>query len=147
MIHRTPFIFALLLLPACSKSSSETSKASTTPSATASMAAAKVDEPAAAPSTAGDAPLTGLTPAKLQENAGRLMSKKVSGEGFFYAYEAAKLNGEQTYSAYIADDDKKTHSFKCSLSGDPKIPPKTTVTFQGTWNGGGWMRDCSISKK
>lgn len=64
-----------------------------------------------------------------------------------YVYEEATLNGQKQFNAYIADDEKKTGSFKCSLKENPKIPEKTRVTFEGTLKSKGWVDDCTIQKK
>lgn len=102
---------------------------------------------AAGATAAGPVPTTNLTPAKLQQNAAALMGKKVQGEGLMYGYESGMLNGKMSYNAFIADDDKKTNSFKCTLSGETKIAKGSMVSFTGIWHGGHWVDECQITKK
>lgn len=142
--------FAMVGLAACGGEGSGSASASAASSGQASTAAATATTAAAnatSTATAAAVATTGLTPGKIEENIKALLFKKVSGEGLFYAYESGKLNGEMTYSAYIADDEKKTGSFKCSLKADPKIPEKTRVTFEGTLKSKGWVDECTIAKK
>lgn len=146
MIKHVTLLTLLLGVAACGGEGSGSAPASGagTTGATAGAnkpAAAATDTPAAAVAT------TGLTPGKIEANIKALLFKKVSGEGLMYYFEAATLNGEKQFNAYIADDEKKTGSFKCSLKGDPKIADKTMVTFEGTLKSKGWVDDCTIQKK
>lgn len=146
MIKRTPLLALLLLgVAACGGEGSGSA-----PAASGSPAATSKPTGAAATGTATAAAAvatTGLTPGKIEANISALLFKKVSGEGLMYAYESATLNGQKQYNAYIADDEKKTGSFKCSLKEDPKIPEKTQVTFEGTLKSKGWVDECTIQKK
>lgn len=116
-------------------------------SANATNKPAATTTAAAGTSTAAAVATTGLSPSQMEANISALLFKKVSGEGLMYVYEEATLNGQKQFNAYIADDEKKTGSFKCSLKENPKIPEKTRVTFEGTLKSKGWVDDCTIQKK
>lgn len=147
MIQRIALSTLLLGVAACGGEGSGSAPVS---GAGTTGAAAGTNKPAAAATatpTAAAVATTGLTPGKIEANISALLFKKVSGEGLMYYFEAATLNGEKQFNAYIADDEKKTGSFKCSLKGDPKIADKTMVTFEGTLKSKGWVADCTIQKK
>lgn len=145
MIKHVALLTLLLGVAACGGEGSGSAPAS---GAGTTGAAAGTNKPAAAATATPTAvATTGLTPGKIEANISALLFKKVSGEGLMYYFEAATLNGEKQFNAYIADDEKKTGSFKCSLKGDPKIADKTMVTFEGTLKSKGWVDDCTIQKK
>ena len=141
MIKHVTLLTLLLGVAACGGEGSGSAPAAGAGTTGSAAAATATTTAAAAVAT------TGLTPGKIEANIKALLFKKVSGEGLMYYFEAATLNGEKQFNAYIADDEKKTGSFKCSLKGDPKIADKTMVTFEGTLKSKGWVDDCTIQKK